>query len=93
LQGQGVNAEVGHVRVYPEAWPGEATWQWDPDARTFTMTVTVEDAGPHEVRVVVPARLGLDTRVDAARWHAGSGRLRWVIEGAGTHTLQLASMG
>lgn len=89
LQGQGVPAEVGHVRVYPEAWPGEATWTWDPDARTFTMTVTVADDRPHEVRLVVPARLWMDTDVAGTRWHPGSGRLRWVVEGAGTHTLQL----
>jgi hypothetical protein len=90
LQGGGGTAEVGHVRVYPEAWPGEASWRWDPDARTFTMTVSLADSGRHEVRLVVPPSLGLDTRVEGARWHPDSGRLRWVVEGTGTHTLRLA---
>ena len=89
LQGQGAAAEAGHVRVYPEAWPGEAAWHYDPGTRTFDMTVTVDGPGPHVVRVVVPARLRLVHGRDQARWDAETGRLRWVVDGPGTHHLTL----
>lgn len=53
LQGQGTAAEEGHVRAYPEAWPGEATWTWDADVHRFISHASGRDRparhhhGPH----------------------------------------------
>lgn len=52
--------EEPHVRPYPEAYPGDATWSYDREAKRFTMTVAV-DEGHHRVQLVVPERLGLTT--------------------------------
>lgn len=89
IQQGGETAEAGHVRVYPEAFPGEATWSYDPDARTFTMTIAV-GPGTHTARVVVPDRLSIDTDVPGAVYDEQSQRLRWTVEGPGTFTLALA---
>lgn len=52
--------EDPHVRPYPEAYPGEASWSYDPEANRFEMTVAVGE-GSHDVQIVVPRRLGLTT--------------------------------
>lgn len=89
IQEGGPAAEVGHVRVYPEAYPGEASWSYDPDAREFAMTLAV-GRGSHTAVIVVPERLGIDTDVSGTVYDASSQRLRWSVEGPGTFTLTLA---
>ena len=98
--------EAAHVRPYPAAYPGEASWAYDSDGRRFEMTVTV-GPGDHEVELVVPERLGLST-TDPRVSFVSAGRSRqpcnqhraqrrspgcrgiWRIGGPGTFRLTLA---
>ena len=96
--------EPPHVRPYPEAYPGVADWAYDAVTNTFGMTVTVP-AGTHEVRIVVPRRLGLATSDPAVRFlgvsptarrcptklkgDAGACRAVWTVTGPGTFSLTL----
>lgn len=80
LKAEGPQAEAAHVRVYPEAYPGEARWRFDPDTRTFAMSIDVpEDAAA--VSVVVPTRLYPDgpqvTAGGAVSYDPATQRLAW----------------
>lgn len=80
--------EAAHVRVYPEAYPGTATWEFDAATNTFAMTLAV-GPGTHQARIVVPDRLGLTTTDPAVSFSAG--RAVWTVQGPGTFTLRLES--
>jgi endoglycosylceramidase len=66
--------EAPHVRPYPAAYPGEASWSYDAATGRFEMTVTV-GPGTHEVELVVPERLRLST-TDPAVSFVSAGRSR-----------------
>lgn len=94
LKSLGPDAVTGHLRAYAEAYParGHASWTFDPDTRTFRMTV----AGPEPdapVSIVAPSRLypeGVSiggagtTTYDATR-----GRITWTPRGPGRSTLRV----
>ena len=81
--------EAPHVRVYPEAYPGEATWTFDPATSTFTMTLSV-GPGTHTSSIVVPERLGLRSTDAGVVVHEGTGRANWTVDGPGTFQLRIA---
>jgi hypothetical protein len=81
--------EEPHVRVYPEAYAGEATWAFDPATSTFTMTLSV-GPGTHTSSIVVPERLGLRSTDAGVVVHEGTGRANWTVDGPGTFQLRMA---
>ena len=93
LQGQPAGADAGHLRVYPEAFPGSATWTFEPDTRTFQMTLTVDGAAPPGAVVVVPDRLypgGYEVQASAGSTAATAvNRLTWTVPGPGYHSIKI----
>jgi hypothetical protein len=81
-------ADAGHLRVYPEAYPGEASWTFDAATRRFEMTLAVGDGAPPAV-IVVPARVYPDGfTAEGSGYELVGERLEWGPR-AGTHTLVL----
>jgi endoglycosylceramidase len=93
LQAQPDAADAGHIRVYPEAFPGAATWTFDPETRTFQMSLTVAEAAPPAAVIVVPDRLfpgGSNVVTSSGSIVTGSqNRLLWTVSGTGAHTLTI----
>lgn len=80
--------EAPHTRMYPEAYPGAAEWHYSADLRRLSLTVAVP-AGRHEVRVVVPAAIGITQIPPGATYDQTAQRLSWCVEGPSTHILEL----
>lgn len=84
-----VGHEAAHTRVYPEAYPGKATWSFDAAARRFELILTV-GPGAQEVQLVVPASLGLVADDPSVRLVPAQDRAIWTVHGPGTFTMSLA---
>lgn len=93
LQGQPSEADTGHLRVYPEAFPGLAEWRFDPAGRTFVLTLTIGEGDARNTSVVVPTRLypeGFSVDAEGATSYEGAkSRLTWTVDGPGTHVLRI----
>lgn len=93
LQGQPPEADAGHLRVYVEAFPGEGNGRFNPDTRSFVLTVATAPGDSLSASVVVPARLYPDGfTVDApgtTSYDEATNRLTWTLAGPGTHVLRI----
>ena len=93
LQAQPLAADAGHLRVYPEAFPGSADWTFDPETRTFLMVLTVDDPTPPSASLVVPARLypeGFTITVSGGTTaEPSTNRVAWTVTGPGTQALKI----
>jgi endoglycosylceramidase len=88
LQSRPLADDGPHIRVYPQAFPGEATWTFDPDARMFRMTVEVGPDAPPVV-LAVPSRLypdGAAFESDGAVTTDGE-RATWTLPADGRYTI------
>jgi endoglycosylceramidase len=93
LQVQPASADAGHLRVYPEAFPGAAEWLFDPAARTFDLSLELLGGDARTASVVLPARLyptGFAVEADGTTSYDPAGnRLTWTLDGSGTHALRI----
>ena len=93
LQAQPAAADAGHLRVYPEAFPGEAEWRFDPAGRAFVLSLTLDAGDTRSVSVVVPERLypdGFSVAAEGATaYGAAANRLMWTLDGPGVHVLRI----
>ncbi|MFT4825833.1 MAG: endoglycosylceramidase [Cryomorphaceae bacterium] len=87
-----VETEQPHVRIWVEAWSGDAGWSFDPESGHFELSVTPLP-GTHVVRVVVPSRLGLTNFPQGTLYDPVAQRLLWCVEGASMQTLTLGPTG